>query len=67
MGSKATSDDWQRTIWKLLQFFPLVRGNSNALSCWDEQVGKWMADGVTPDLVDLVRLFSDAKHETKRT
>ena len=56
MKSEATADQWRNCIWTMLQYLPMVCRDANALAAMDEQIGKWMADGIAPDLADLIDL-----------
>lgn len=56
MGSEANADQWRNCIWKMMQNLPRICRDAEALAAMDEQIGKWMADGMTPDLADLIDL-----------
>ena len=57
---RETAEEWRRDIWALIQYFPILRNNPDALIVWDAQIGAWMADNITPDLIDYVNLFGEA-------
>ncbi len=45
--------------WEKIQASPEIASNPDAMAEWDEQVGRWMADGIMPDSAALAKLRHD--------
>ena len=45
--------------WDRIQASPEIASNPDALAEWDEQIGRWMCDGIMPDRAALAKLRHD--------
>ena len=52
-----TADEWRRLFWDFVADLPYIYADGDRLAEWDEQVGKWMADGILPDFDEWRALF----------
>ncbi len=43
------AEEWRRLFWDFVADLPYIYADGVRLDTWDEQIGRWMADGIVPD------------------